>query len=119
MISLTIGPGGDLSREDFARLAQIAADANEAHALKDEQLQRIETTLELALMAVEQGPTEAQEATISRYRRTYRFAREPEAQADGTVTLVYIASNNAGQTQRVSCRINPDGQAEHYSAATL
>ena len=107
MISLTIGV--DLSREDFAKLIDIVAEANLAASFEDKQIQRIETTLDMALMAVENGPNEAQEATIKRYRETYNFAREPEMQADGTVTLTYIASDSAGFTVRCPMTIKPDG----------
>jgi len=44
----------DLSRADYERLVQVVADANQAADLKDDQLQRIETALDLALLAAEQ-----------------------------------------------------------------
>jgi hypothetical protein len=60
-------------------------------------------------MAVEEGPTDAQEAKIRSLGGIFEFARAPETQADGTVTLVYIASDNAGQIVRVPYTINRDG----------
>jgi hypothetical protein len=53
LITLTLGKGGDLSHEDFDRLVRVVAKANSDAGLADKQLQRIETTLDSALKAVE------------------------------------------------------------------
>jgi hypothetical protein len=53
MLTLHIGPGGDITPEDFDRLVQVVADANSAAGLRDAQLQRIETLLDTTLIAVE------------------------------------------------------------------
>ena len=56
--ALHIGPDGDITPEDLKRLVQVMADANSAAELRDAQLQRIETVLDKALMAVEDAQRE-------------------------------------------------------------
>jgi hypothetical protein len=53
MTASTIHVPADLSTDDLRRLVQLVSDANEAAELKDDQVQRIETTLDLALMECE------------------------------------------------------------------
>jgi hypothetical protein len=50
---VTIHIPGDMSVEDLRRLVQIVADANKAADMKDEQIQRIETTLDSTLLQLE------------------------------------------------------------------